>query len=238
MEECIRMSKKEIHHAVVLEKGMDGTFSLKEVAACLQVSYRQAKMLMRMFREEGPAGLVHGNRGRAPANKISKEVHERIVRLSRERYGRFNDTHLCEKLHEEEGIRVSRETVRKVLREGGIAPKRRHRPPKHRIRRPREKSTEKLVQIDGSPHRWFGEEHPPYGLRLWYPGSRLSRSTQFVGAYRFSLVAGGTGPRISVPHPCRSRPRRSRYRVQGCTLPEGKRTHRAPVPIVSRPPRL
>ena len=161
MEECIRMSRKEARRLMLLEKVRGGGLTLKEVAMVLKVSYRQVKRLMYALREEGPIGLVHGNRGRDPANKIGKKERERIVRLAQEKYAGFNDTHLCEKLSEEEGIVVSRETVRKVLRERGMGPKRRHRPPKHRSRRPRRDGMGMLVQMDGSPHRWFGEDRPP-----------------------------------------------------------------------------
>jgi len=161
MEECIRMSRKEVSRLMLLEKARAGVFTLKSCAVAMQVSYRQAKRLMSALREEGPVGLVHGNRGREPANKIGKKEREQIVRLAQGKYAGFNDTHLCEKLTEEEGIMVSRETVRKVLRERGIGPKQRHRPPKHRSRRPRREGMGMLVQMDGSPHCWFGEERPP-----------------------------------------------------------------------------
>ena len=161
MEECIRMSRKEVQRLMVLEKARAGAFSLKACAEVLRVSYRQVKRLMKALREEGTEGLVHGNRGREPTNKITKVHRDRIIKLIRGKYAGFNDTHFCEKLNEEEGIRVSRETVRKLLRERGISPQRRHRPPKHRSRRPRAEAMGALIQMDGSPHRWFGEEHPP-----------------------------------------------------------------------------
>ena len=161
MEECIRMSRKEAHRLTLLERARAGVFTLKACAVTMQVSYRQAKRLMRALWESGPAGLVHGNRGREPANKIVRKERERIVRLAQEKYAGFNDTHFCEKLSEEEGVTVSRETLRKILREHGIGPKKRHRPPRHRIRRPRREGMGMLVQMDGSPHRWFGEDRSP-----------------------------------------------------------------------------
>ena len=42
----------------------------------------------------------------------------------------------------------NRETVRKILRQAGIAPKRRRKPPRHRSRRPRRRSPP-----SGRPHR-------------------------------------------------------------------------------------
>lgn len=161
MEECIRMSRREARRLMLLEKTRAGVFTLKGCAEMLQVSYRHAKRLMRALWKEGPEGLIHRNRGREPANKIGKETRTRILRLAQEKYAGFNDTHLCEKLVEEEGFSVSRETVRGLLRGHGFAPKRRHRPPRHRSRRPRREGMGALIQMDGSPHRWFGEDRPP-----------------------------------------------------------------------------
>ena len=37
------------------------------------------------------AGLVHGNRGRSPSNKIDKDIHLKILELSQGNYRDFND---------------------------------------------------------------------------------------------------------------------------------------------------
>ena len=49
--------------------------------------------------------------------------------------GDFNDTHFVEQLKKREGVRPSRETVRRWRREAGIGPKRKRRAPRHRKRR-------------------------------------------------------------------------------------------------------
>ena len=67
-------------------------------------------------------------------------------------------------LAEREGLKIGRETVRMWLREAGIRPKRRRRPLKHRSRRPRQPQIGLMMQWDGSPHRWFGDDRPPVSL--------------------------------------------------------------------------
>jgi hypothetical protein len=44
-----------------------------------------------------------------------------ILDLARGKYAGFNDSHLCEKLHAEENLLVSRETVRRILRGAKLA---------------------------------------------------------------------------------------------------------------------
>jgi hypothetical protein len=104
---------------------------------------------------------MHGNTGRRPANAISLEIRQKIVALSRTEYALFNDTHFTEKLLTVEGIRIGRETARRIRREAGILPKRRRRPARHRSRRVRRPQEGMMVLWDGSVHQWFGPEHPP-----------------------------------------------------------------------------
>jgi hypothetical protein len=80
--------------------------------------------------------------------------------LVTDKYQKFNDTHCTEKLVTVEKIRISRETVRRIRRAEGMAPKRKRRPPKHRKQRPRRSQKGLMLLWDGSQHRWFGKDHP------------------------------------------------------------------------------
>lgn len=154
----LRISQKEATRFDVLRRVLDGVISLMDAAGYMGVSYRQAKRL-KVKVEEGLEGLVHGNRGRRPWNKIDEDLRTRILSLSQEKYAGFNDTHLTEQL-EREGIDISRETVRRMRREAGIGPKRKRKPRRHHRRRPRKTSEGLMMLWDGSPHRWFGKDEP------------------------------------------------------------------------------
>jgi len=140
---------------------LEGRMTLTEASERMGVSYRHTKRLKHVVARDGPRGLMHGNMGRRPANAISLELRQKIVRLSRTEYAVFNDTHFTEKLVRVEGIRIARETVRTIRREAGIVPKRRRRPARHRSRRVRRPHEGMMVLWDGSVHRWFGQAHPP-----------------------------------------------------------------------------
>jgi hypothetical protein len=56
---------------------------------------------------------------------------------------------------------VSRDTVRRLRRANGIKPKRRRRARRHFTRRDRSSQEGMMVLWDGSPHRWFGNNHAP-----------------------------------------------------------------------------
>jgi transposase len=161
VEGNILVNTRELHRAKVLQEVMAGRMTLMKAAEVLGVSYRQTKRLKVKYAHGEMAGLVHGNRGRKPSNTLSEETREVLIELHERRYGGMNDTHFTELLAEREQIYVGRETVRKLLRAAGKPPKRRRRPPKHRSRRQRKEQTGMLVQWDGSPHHWFGPDHPP-----------------------------------------------------------------------------
>jgi len=154
------MSQKERQRYHLLKMVIGGKITLKETDTLMGVSYRQAKRLKRRLISEGAKGLIHGNRGRPSPRALSHELAETILELSLIKYTNFNDTHFTEKLREEEGIIVSRDTVRRLRRTNGIKPKRRRRAQKHHKRRPRKPQEGMMVLWDGSPHRWFGKDTP------------------------------------------------------------------------------
>lgn len=132
---------------------LEGRISLREATDRMQVSYRHAKRLNGVVARDGPRGLVHGNTGRCPGNAVDGHLRQKIVALSRTEYASFNDIHFTEKLASVEGIRISRETIRKIRREAGISPKRRRMPPRHRFRRALRPQQGMMVLWDGSVHR-------------------------------------------------------------------------------------
>jgi len=160
-KDIIAMSQKERQRYHLLEMVVGGKITLKEAITVIGVSYRHAKQVKRKFITEGAKGLIHGNRGRPSPKALNHELAQWIIELSQNKYTNFNDTHFTEKLKEEEGITVGRDTVRRLRRTNGIKPKRRRRPKRHFKRRPRSLQEGMMVLWDGSPHRWFGKEKPP-----------------------------------------------------------------------------
>ena len=173
-------------HVIGLVEG--GKISLKEAGEKIGVSYRQAKRIRKAIRDRGGKGLIHGNVGRAPANRIPETLRRQILELSRGTYSEFNDTHFVEKLSEQEGIELSRETLRRLRRGAGIEPKRRRRAPRHRKRRERMAQEGAMVLWDGSPHLWFGPEDPPCCLM-----AAMDDGTGKILAARFFSFEGASG---------------------------------------------
>jgi len=106
------VSQRDIRRYELLQKVVNEKLTLREVTEALGVSYRQALRLKAKVAAGGLPGLVHGNRGRAPVNQSDASLRTRVLALSKERYFDFNDSHFAELLAAEEGIGLSRETIR------------------------------------------------------------------------------------------------------------------------------
>ena len=158
--ERIVISEQEAQRYRLLTSVDRGEVTLGEAAQAMGVSYRQARRLKEKAKD-GIRGLVHGNRGRVPANKTATETVGKVLELSGEKYSKFNDRHFAEMLAEREGISLGRETVRLLRRGAGVKPKQKRRARKHHARRPRKTAEGMMMLWDGSPHRWFGKEHEP-----------------------------------------------------------------------------
>ena len=160
MEQTITMSSKEQRRAWVLSRVEAEEMTVAGAARLLGLSERSIHRLRARMRRDGPAGLVHGNRGRASPRRLPEATRERILELVEATYADVNDTHLAELLAEREDITVSRLSLRRLLREAGGPARRRRRAPQHRRRRDRMPRAGMLLQTDGSRHDWLGDRGP------------------------------------------------------------------------------
>jgi transposase len=158
--ENVTLNPKEQRRLQVLNEINLGKLRLKQGAMLMELSLRHSKRLLAGYRSQGAAALAHGNRGRLPYNRIDLVIREAVIELAKGKYRGFNQQHFSEKLEKEEGIVLSRSTVRRVLLEQGIASPRKRRAPRHRSRRERYPKEGMLLQTDGSPHDWLEGRGP------------------------------------------------------------------------------
>ena len=158
--ETITLDARAQHRLYVLNHVLTGGLTAEEAARVLHLSVRQVRRLLRRYRADGSAGLVHGNRERAPVHRIPGPIRERVVELATTTYAGVNHSHLAELLAEREDLVVAERTLRRILGEANVRPVRTRRPARHRSRRERMPREGQLLQVDGSRHRWFGVELP------------------------------------------------------------------------------
>lgn len=141
-----------------------GLISAAEAAKTLGICPRQVYRRLQAWHANGDKSPAHGNTKRAPANRLPSVTREQICKLIKEKYYEFHPTLLAQYLWEHEGIRVSKETLRRLMKE--ITPtitEKDQREKGHTLRRRRSRLGE-LIQVDGSPHQWFRQDPHNYCL--------------------------------------------------------------------------
>jgi len=158
------MSRKEAPRAGLVKAALTGQITTQQGATALQLSVRQFQRLKGRYRADGPRGLLHRSRGQPSPRRLAPALVERVGALLQTTYDDCNDCHLTEKLREVEGLRLSRESVRRIRRALGRPAKHRRRPRQHRARRTPEAQMGALVQLDGSPYEWLQGRGPAMTL--------------------------------------------------------------------------
>lgn len=148
------MSAKERDRLKVMGLLDQGQLRQKQAARLLGLSGRQVRRLLRRYRADGDAGLVHRSRGRRSNRKTPDGVRRRVLACIRRDYRDFGPTLAAEKLLERDGLAVSHETVRRWMMEEELW-RGRPRRATHRQWRQRRECFGELVQLDASPHAWF-----------------------------------------------------------------------------------
>jgi transposase len=155
-----QMTQEQWKKLEVLERLNEGAVTQADAARVLGLCERQVRRLAARFEENGKACLVHGNVGRSPGNRLKEASRDKIIALRRDVYEGFNDHHFTEKLAEAHKIKVSRPSVRRLLRAAGIASPQTRRGRKLRRRRERRAQMGMMLLWDGSPHAWLEDRGP------------------------------------------------------------------------------
>lgn len=108
-ENLITMSQKEINRLEIIQKLIAKRITESVAAEMMQLTVRQVRRIKKNVSLNGPQGLVHKSRGRSSNRKYPKEFTGRVLQLLSEKYTDFGPTLACEKLPENEDIRVSKE---------------------------------------------------------------------------------------------------------------------------------
>jgi transposase len=160
--ETLEMSDGERRRLIVFSQVKKRAISVAEAAWSLRLSERQARRLWKRYGQKGDAGLIHGLRGKK-GNASREALRVQVLALYRQKYATCNAAHAVTLLKSRDQLAVSRKTLWRWLKAAGLVVQpRRHKP--HRQRRVRRSCTGELVQMDGSTHRWFGDDQPPYVL--------------------------------------------------------------------------
>lgn len=151
----MRLTMRENKRLKVIHEVIARIKTIKEASLELGLSKRQIYRIKPRVKKNAVFGIIHGNRGRANAFKISDDIRKRILDLRRSEYLGFNDRHFTDELRDVEKIKIGRESVRKILRLSGIPATRKTKHRKHRRRRTPMERFGEMLQGDASSHDWL-----------------------------------------------------------------------------------
>src|SRR5450432_1339024 len=160
----VTMSQKELQRVTVIENAAGGRLSVRSASRLLHLSERQVHRLKRRYQPDSVDWVRHGNRGRAMPWAVTAPQKQLILTLARGKYRGFNDSHFTEKLCSEEGLSLSRETVRGILRAAKLASPQKRRPRQYRSRRPPRPRFGMMALTDASRHDWLEGRGPELTL--------------------------------------------------------------------------
>lgn len=155
MSDLLLMSERELSRLEVLQQLSEHRLTQRAAALRLSLSTRQVRRLFKAYKAGGTAVLVSKRRGRPSNHQLPTSIVTQARELIRSRYADFGPTLAHEKLSELHGLRLSVESVRRLMIADRLWQPRRRRDQPLRSLRERRACTGELIQIDGSPHDWF-----------------------------------------------------------------------------------
>jgi transposase len=141
----------------VILKAAAGKLKWWEAAEIMGVTDRTMRRWRERLNEHGYSGLWDYRKRSPSPKRVPMHTVEEVLQLYRDKYFDFNVQHFHEKLGELHGIHLSYTWVKTALQTAGLV-KRRKQPGSHRKRRARRPLPGMMLHIDGSEHRWFGDE--------------------------------------------------------------------------------
>jgi len=157
--ERIALSQRERDRLRVLHEVKQKQITQIEAARRLKVSDRHIRRLLFRLEEQGDRAVIHGLRGRTSNRKLAARFEQKIVARVRQRYADFGPTLAAEHLAQE-GLRVSRETLRKWMAQASLWRPRAQRVKTIHVWGERRASFGEMVMQDSSPFRWLEERGP------------------------------------------------------------------------------
>jgi transposase len=142
----------------VIAKVCEGKITINNAAKLLSRSRRTIERYMSEYQKVGIKFIIHGNTGKAPVNKTADILKMKVQALIKEKYYDVNLQHLVDLLSLKEGLHIKRETLRTWAHEIHHVKRAKRRRSQVRKRRERMESPGLMLQMDGSPHRWFGDK--------------------------------------------------------------------------------
>ena len=140
----VNLRMKEQNKYEVIKEVVEHGLSKERASLKLDLTIRQINRLIKIYKEKGKSGFVHGNRSKKPAKCIDKTISDTIILLYRNKYQGFNFKHFQEYLESDENIKVSYTCLYTTLMNLGITSPKVRKSTKRRLAKERLEKEKKL----------------------------------------------------------------------------------------------
>jgi hypothetical protein len=177
--ERIALSQEERDRLQLLRELERGEVRQVAAAQRMKLTDRQVRRLLQRLREQGDRAVIHRLRGRPSNRKFAVSFQRKVLARVGQRYADFGPTLAAEHLAQE-GLALSRETLRNWMTQAAFWRPRRQRVKKIHVWRERRASFGELVMQDSSPFRWLEDRGPACQLIAVIDDATSRIHAQFV----------------------------------------------------------
>ncbi len=162
----ITLNEKQRRRCEIVTRLIARKISNSEASELLRVGSRQVRRIRRRYEADGLETVVHGNQGRPSPRRTKASIIDRLRELAgtTARYHDFNVSHLADLLARDEGIKIPRSTLSRLLITHRIRQPRRTKQVVKRMQRERKSAEGMMLQTDASPHDWLEGRGPEMDL--------------------------------------------------------------------------
>jgi transposase len=114
------LTAKELDRLHVIQLIFQRRLTRVNAGALLGIGARQVARLCDAYQRQGATGLVSRKRGRVGNRKLPSSIEAQVIHLARQFYQDCGPTLVRKNLAEQHGIRLAKETVRKILSNAGL----------------------------------------------------------------------------------------------------------------------
>ena len=181
---------EEMDRLMLMKKVQTKELTQLEASKELGISERQVRRILVKIRRSGYMGIKKLPAGGRPS--LNPNLVEKLKSaLVQECYKGFGPTFMSEKLEERHGLKINRESLRKLMIELDIWKGRTRRKVRVFQRREPRRRMGELIQIDGFHHKWFEDRAPKCCLIVFVDdatskivSARFEQSESTLGYFR------------------------------------------------------
>jgi len=153
-EEVLQMTQRNLDRIKILHQAIEKRITQEKAGKLLELCRVQVNRLCRKIIKGGDRTIIHGLRGRPSNHQLPAGLAKKAISKIKEKYSDFRPGFAAEKLLELDKIKLSDETIRRLMIDAKLWEDKK-RKATHREWRERKDCPGEMVQMDGSDHSWF-----------------------------------------------------------------------------------